>query len=198
MERPIECGFLKIGMDKIIKELVRFKEFMDEIGVEFFLVGGLCLGIVRDGALISCDKDFDIAVLDEQSLYKIEKIEKEIFKYYDEVHIVGGTNGKVLWLKKYFGEYVLPIEVAAQYIKGDYLYYNRDLGETWMYREGRCVWNKRLFDIFEKVKFAGTEFNVPSPVNDFLDTFYGDDWRTPKEYTDWRYNCNNLYEGFWK
>lgn len=199
MERPIDCGFPKIGMGRIEKELLRFKEFMDEIKEEFFLVGGTCLGLVRDGKLIGYDKDIDIGVFEERSLYRIQRLEKEIFKYYDEVHIVGPDNGKILWLKKYFdGKYVLPIEVAAQYTKDGHLYYNRLMGATWEYEKGKCVWKRSLFDSFKKVNYLGVDFNVPSPVEEFLTAFYGPGWTEDKAHTDWRYYCHCLSEGWWK
>jgi hypothetical protein len=186
-------GFSRIGMDNVIKELIKFKHRMDRIGETFFLCGATCLGIVRDGGLIKHDKDIDIGVLGEESLYRIEK---KLSKYYDQSHIVGAENGKILWLKNIVGEGILPIEVAAQYIEDDCLFYNRDMGKSWLWRKGRCVWPKRLFDKFEKVNYQGIDFNVPSPVEEFLTLFYGADWRTPSHYKDWRYNCYNLYKGW--
>lgn len=196
MERPIECGFTKIGMGKIEEELIKFKNFMDDIGVEFFLVAGVCLGLVRNGALIKCDKDFDFGVMNERDLYKIEK-EAKLLDYYDEIHITGEQNGKILWLKKYFGNYCLPIEIIAHYTKDGCVYYNRNMGPTWEYRKGRVVYAEKLFDVFGKVNFRGIDFNVPNPVDEYLAAFFGDDWRIPKEYTDWRYNCANLFPGWW-
>jgi len=196
VERPVECGFMKIGIDKIEKELFGFKSFMDRIGEEFFLVAGVCLGLVRNGALIKCDKDFDFGVMNEKSLYEIER-EAKLFDYYDEIHVTGDQNGKILWLKKYFGKYVLPIEIIAHYTRDEYVYYNRNMGPTWRYRKGRVVYAKRLFDVFRKIGFKAVGFNVPNPVDEYLAAFFGDNWRTPKEYTDWRYNCANLFEGWW-
>lgn len=80
-------------------------------------------------------------------------------------------------------------------------FWNRDMGESFKKkdwgRKGRCVWDKKLFDRFEKVKFANEYFNVPSPADEFLATLYGADWKIPKVYKDWRYHCHNLFEGWW-
>ena len=187
------CSFSKCGFDNIVKEFIRFKELMDKIGETFFLTGATCLGLVRDGGLIKHDKDIDVGVLGEESLYRIEK---KLSKYYDQSHIVGVENGKILWLKNIIGEGILPIEVAAQYIEDDCLFYNRDMGESWQWRRGRCVWPKSLFDKFEKVNYQGIDFNVPNPVEEFLTLFYGRNWETPSRYKDWRYNCYNLFEGW--
>jgi len=183
---PPPPTFSEMGMDRVENEFFKFKNFMDEVGEEFFLVAGVCLGLVRDGGLIEYDKDFDIGVMNEGSLYAIAQAARS-FAYYEEIHITE-------WEK---GEYVLPIEIIAHYERGEYIYYNRDLGPTWRYRKGRVVYNKRLFDAFEKVSFRGVDFNVPSPVAEYLTAFFGDDWETPRKYTDWRYNCKNLYKGWW-
>lgn len=198
MGRPVECGFTKIGMGRIGEELIKFKNFMDEIGVEFFLTAGVLLGLVRDRALIKCDKDFDFGVINEADIEKIKK-EAEKRKYYDEIHYGRCVpKGKLFWLKKYFdNKYVLPIEIQAHYVKGDHVYYNRDLGETWRFRAGRLVWPKKLFDIFGKINFRGIDLNIPNPAEEFLTVHYGEDWRTPKEYDDWRYHCKNIYKDFW-
>jgi len=198
---PTKTGFTEIGNVKIIRELFRFRAFMEEIGKEFFLVGGTCLGAVRDGCLFPHDKDIDVGVMGEEVLYEIMKIEKEKYKYYDEVHVVGEAHhDKILWLKKYFpGGYVLPIEVGAHCTKGDYIYYNRKMGSSWHCEETRIIWNKReSFKSLKRHHFAGVDFLIPHPIEKFLEAFYGSDWRTPKKYVDWRYNCNNLYDGYFE
>jgi len=197
-------GFSRIGMNNVIKEFVRFKHRMDAIGEEFFLTGGTCLGIIRDGQLIEHDSDLDIGIMNEESLYIIKK---KLSKYYDEVEMADYTkglikyNGKRLWFKKYFGKWILPIEIMVHYTKDNYVFWNRGMGESFKKkdwgRKGRCVWDKKLFDKFEKAKFANEYFNVPSPADEFLATLYGVDWKTPKVYKDWRYHCCNLHQGWW-
>lgn len=200
-DRPIECGFKKIGQSAVNLELVQFKAMMDELGIEFFLTAGVLLGICRDGKLIDGDKDFDIGIIGEDALQKIYDSEK-VKKYYDEIHY-GNTrmnvpNGRLLWLKKYIGNYVIPIEIQAHYIKGNYVFYNCDLGTTWKFRKGRLVWERRLFDNFVQIEFNGHKFNAPNPPQDYFLTRYGCDWRDPQDYKDWRWYCRNIYKGFWE
>lgn len=190
--------FKIMGMDRVVKELVRLQWFMNEIGEPFFLTGGACLGIVRDKCLLSDDKDIDGGVLSEDSLQKIVDADIKNFHYYDQVHIVGGVNGKKVWLKKYFGEYCFCVDISAYYVKDDYVFFNRSMGDTWKYKEGRVVWDKKLFDSFEQITFKGVKFNVPSPVEKFLATVYGENWKTREYWHDWRYHYHNLYKGWWK
>jgi len=191
-------GFTKTGISNVIRELIQFKKLMDEVNEVFFLTAGVCLGVVRDKALIEHDKDIDIGVLGEESLYRIEK---KLSAYYDQAHITGVENGKILWLKKVINESILIIEIQAHYIKNNYVYYNRDLGESWKKkdwnRKGRVVWDKKFFDTLKKVYFAGEYFNTPDFVGEFLTSFYGKDWGTPIKYVDWRYHCHNLFKDWW-
>ena len=190
-------GFTKTGMDNIIKELIQFKKLMDEANEAFFLTSGVCLGIVRDGALIKHDKDIDIGVLGEKSLYRIEK---KLSNQYDQAHITGVENGKILWLKKIVNESILIIEVQAHYTKDNYVYYNRDLGESWKKKDwdgkGRVVWDKKFFNSLMKIEFMKETFNAPSPVDEFLTSIYGN-WKIPEEWGDWRYRYKNLQKGWW-
>jgi phosphorylcholine metabolism protein LicD len=196
MTHPTECGFTKIGIKKVEVELVKFKQFMDDIGVEFFLTAGVLLGIVRDGELIKVDKDFDFGVMKESDVEKI-RIEAEKRKYYDEIHYgLCVPKGTLFWLKKYIDNYVLPIEIQVHYVKDNYTYYNRHL-EDWKFSYGRLVWKRELFENLAEINFKGIKLNIPNPAEDFLVTHYGEDWKTPKEYSDWRYHCKNIYEGFW-
>jgi len=189
-------GFAKIGHDVVADELSIFKERMDSIGVEFFLVAGLCLGLVRDGKPIEYDKDFDFGVMNEADL---QRVIDEIGHFYEEVGIDNRyvQNGAILWLKRYIGDYCLPMELQAHYVRGESVYYNRALGKTWKFNEARLVWPRHLFENFAKTKFNGVELNVPNPPEEFLKIHYGSDWKTPKEYTDWRYYCKNIQQGYW-
>ena len=93
-----------IGENRIIEELFRFKVFMNEINEEFFLVGGLLLGAIREDGLLSHDKDLDFRVDGDAILYKMLWFEKFKYKYYDVAHIGSygnGRNDKILWFKKY-------------------------------------------------------------------------------------------------
>ncbi len=191
--------FSHIGMARVIRELLKFKKWMDKINKEFFFVGGTCLSLVREGKLFDFDKDIDIGILGEEDLYIIERYAKAL-NYYDEVHIPveNPEKGKILWIKKYIGKkYIIIFELAAQYQNDYCVFYNRMLGESWQYLHGHLQWPKHLFEAFEYIPFAGEIFNLPHPAEEFLETFYGNDWRTPKQYTDWRYNCRNIFPG-WK
>ena len=81
----VPVGFSRIGMNNVIKELVRFKYQMDRINEQFFLLGGTELGIVRDGCLIEHDSDLDIGIMSEKSLYVIKE---KLSKYYDEIQML--------------------------------------------------------------------------------------------------------------
>ena len=200
-------GFDKIGMDRIAEELEYFYNFMHEIGEDdYFLIGGLLLFLVRDKKIQDYDKDFDFRLHGEERLTHILDEELTKYRHYDSAHISEAAphHGKILWLKKQFDDYesVLPIEISAQYEKGDTVFFNRqmyfnDAKPSWKYKEGRLVWPKRLFESLGTLKYNGMAFKIPSPPEEWLAIFYGEDWKTPAEWGDWRYGCYNLHRGYW-
>jgi len=194
MDKEKKIGFNLIGMDRVIKELFIFNDIMKEAGVEFFLHGGTCLGIVRDHKLIDYDKDIDIGVMgDDMFKYLGSKLEG----HFENVHITGPKEGRILWAKKDMGEDLcLPIEIQAFYKKGNVYFYNRKMGQSWDYKKMHVAWYQSCLLGFDNIVFEGVEFKVPHKVSRFLTAFYGSDWFTPKRYTDWRYNCGNLGEGY--
>lgn len=200
-------GFADIGMDRIMEELEYFYNFMHEIGEDdYFLIGGLLLFLVRDGKIQDYDKDFDFRLYGEDRLQHILDEEQNNYRHYDSIHIAEAApiRGKILWFKKQFDnyKYVLPIEISVQYDKEDTAFFNRqmyfsDENPTWKYKEGRLIWPQKLFDPLGKIKYEGMTFNIPNPAEEWLSAFYGEDWETPAEWSDWRYGCHNLAEGYW-
>jgi hypothetical protein len=186
--------FSEVSEEVILNELKLFKSIMDKNNFSFFLIGGCCLGIVRDGKLLNHDKDIDIGILDNINLKKLKKV---LSKYYDIVHITGVEHGKILWVKKNINNKLLIFEIQVHYRKDNIVFMNRDMGESFNkgWRRGRIQWDSKYFTNFDKVVLGDEEYNIPSPASDYLTIQHGD-WETPKQYIDWRYNIKNLFEGW--
>jgi len=186
--------FNEFKKDSILKELEAFKEIMDKHKVQFFLIGGCCLGAVRDGKLLSHDKDIDIGIMEDVDLDELQKILSFMF---DTVTIAGLERGKIVWAKKEIDNKLLIFEIQVHYKKDNVIFMNRDMGESFNkgWREGRIQWNKKYFNTFETVKLGEVEYLVPVPKEEYLTVQHGD-WKTPKQYGDWRYNIKNLFKGW--
>ena len=98
----ILVGFKEIGMHRVEEELIKVYKRIENLGVTPFLVGGVCLGLVRNGALLKHDKDIDIGVMGSGA---VEKLYKGLKPYYEMVHfdsrqkqIKYGRKHKACWL----------------------------------------------------------------------------------------------------
>jgi NADP-dependent 3-hydroxy acid dehydrogenase YdfG len=189
-------GFTAIGIKRVREVLSDIRAVLNDCGVQWFLVGGTLLGAIRNQQLIHHDKDIDIGIIGEEALYRVADALRD---YYDEVHINGPMNGKILWVKRYFDNaYVLPIEIAAQYQdhSAGEIFYNRDLGVTWKWHKGHCAWPISTILPTRNGTLYGEQYPVPGQFESFLTAFYGSDWHKPKQYKDWRYNCPMLKQGW--
>jgi len=190
--------FAEVGQATVEKVFLQMHAFLQKAGEPYFLIGGTLLGLVREGHLLHHDKDIDIGILDEASLYRLyDKLAAE--NYFDDLGFPGGIkNGKIMWAKKLVEpNKVVCFEIQAHYRYNDVVYYNRSMGVSWPWREGRCEWDKRFFEKLGTVEAYGRQWSTPGHVAKFLETFYGPDWKNEKQYHDWRYNTKNLKQGYY-
>jgi len=196
---PHACGvFSYFGQDVLAKELREFKELMQAHNIPFFLIGGCCLGLIREKKFLNHDKDMDIGIFEDVDLEKLKSI---LEKQYINVSIYGVDGGKIVWANKKINGFLLVFEIQVHYRSGNKFYMNRDMGKTFKKggREGRMQWDHKFFNKLEVREFlSGERYNVPYLVEEYLDAQHGDDWRIPKEYVDWRYHANSLEEGWLK
>jgi len=159
--------------------LLHIKELMDELNVIFFLRHGTCLGVVRDGALITWDDDLDIGSiigmnsLDEKSIY--ETVDK--FK-------LAGFEAEV-------GESSLHIGVTLSKsgILIDWTCYKILQGSIYQYPAVKIP--VALYDDLKPISFLGATFFVPNPPEKYLSLKYGSEWQIPKK-TDYEGDIVNL------
>ena len=188
--------FSTIGVPVVEAELKKIKDHIEKITSDYFLAGGTLLSLFRDKTLLPHDKDIDIGIIGEENLYKLYSYFKSLPEY-TNVHITGEIESKILWLTRSLSDSKKIIfELAAQYIGKDKIYYNRGLGPSWPFRVGHCAWPKDCILPLASLQVFVTTFPVPGKTEEFLNLFYGADWQTPKQYTDWRYNCPLLKEGW--
>ena len=190
--------FREFGEEVVAKELKAFKNLLYSNGIKFFLIGGLCLGLIRERKFLEHDKDIDIGIFEDVDLERLKTI---LEAHYDEVSISGGVEngGKIVWAKKPINGKLLVFEIQVHYKSGNIIYMNRDLGASTPkgWRKGRMQWDYKYFANLQSVRLAldGEEYLVPSPPEEYLTVQHGN-WKVPEEYTDWRYHVKNLFEGW--
>ena len=158
------------------KDLVKVNKAFKEAGISFFLMFGTLLGAVREGDLISYDKDIDLGILYEDS-YKLEKAQKIFEKY--GIFLEGKRRRKSdTPIEKFvfFGETVWGIEVMTLHLIGD-KYWHIDSSD---WRGAMLAPHKKEWlDVLEEIDFLGDKFPIPSNSEEVLKSFYGSKWRIP-------------------
>lgn len=194
----LACGkFVDFGQEVLAKELQEFRDLMCDNNILFFLIGGCCLGLVREGKFLEHDKDMDIGIFEDVDLDKLMTI---LETKYINVSLYGVEGGKIVWANKEINGALLVFEIQVHYRYSDKFYMNRDLGESYRenWREGRMEWDEKFFNELEMRTFLdGTTYFVPSLVEEYLTAQHGN-WKVPELYVDWRYHALSLVKGWIK
>lgn len=153
------------NMDDAKRVLFLTRDILTRKNVTFYLLFGTCLGAVREHGLIPWDYDIDIGIYDDRFYeirdefvkagYTLKTRGKDVFKYMPMI-----KDGVLVDIHPYKQEE----EKMVTYIKDT---------RSWLSYPA-------VFKNLEQIEMYGTQWNVPSPVEDYLEWTYGD-WRTPSE-----------------
>jgi len=157
------------------KLLFAVADACEEVGLDYFLYGGTCLGAVREKRFIKIDRDVDFACLLEDLAPVVLELNKILMKAGLDTEIVDHRHfakwdGSVYAMKfAGFGEHG---EIAAFKRHGDKRVIPSHADKYWL------VHNARFLEELRTIKFYGRAFHVPKDTDGFLTEKYGD-WRTP-------------------
>jgi len=182
-----------LNLIEAFNDLLILKKILDGLSVTFWLDCGTALGAYRQNAFISHDIDIDIGVLgeDDKKIPEIVKaLQKESLNY---LHVKEHPCGRGKQISGILG--TIPFDIYFYYKRGDErmrLFFDESNGKT---NYIPCIFPSRLFEKFERIDFMdyGVEFNLPSPVDKFLECNYGD-WRTPQKNFHWQtdFKCMDM------
>ena len=152
--------------ESLLKEA---KTILGQLGINFFLRHGTCLGAVRDQAFIPWDDDLDIGSviglhgLTEKKVYETAEAFKE-----------NGYNMKVIDSALH-----LSVDLKKFGIQMDWTCY-RIIDDS-IYQWPVIKIPVSLHVNLKPIKFLGETFMVPNPPEEYLRLKYGPNWMTPKE-----------------
>lgn len=162
--------------------LIEMKEILDSVKCPFFLIGGTLLGFVRDKYIIEGDKDLDVCVLEEyeplvdKAIVKAKELGWKIQDWHDES--MYGNKGRLVSFYhdkfKTSDVYLNHLDVFVSYRHKTDLWFGVPLN-------GKCYIESYPFRLVENLKtieIKGVTFNIPNPVEDFLQRAYGN-WKVP-------------------
>jgi len=159
------------------KNLLDFKQVADELKIPFFLQAGTLLGAYRDKDFVKGDEsDCDLGILE---------------CYYKRIHELMITLKAIGFKVSYIFRFENAIEsvkfergqnhldVLSIHIRGSRAFnLGRSFGSHGLPSIFAYTFSSACFIIFEKLKFLGTEFDVPYPTEMYLNDKYRD-WRVP-------------------
>lgn len=165
---------------KALNTLLDLKKTLDSLGVTFWLDGGTLLGAYRENGFMASDFDIDVGIKgeDDKHLPQIKQSLSDLgFSNFHLKEHPCGEGKQLSWVKD-----GIPGDIFVYYKRGDKrwrLMFDIDVMRTVRYIP--CVYPEYLFDKLTTIDFMdyGVEFNMPTPVEEYLERQYGD-WKTDK------------------
>ena len=175
------------SIDTITQNIVEAHIILNSIGVKHWLTDGTLLGYYRDGKIFAHEKDADFGVFIED--YNDKIIDAFIKKGW-RLHYVFG---------KLSVGFELTFSKNDEHI--DLFFFYKDEDKVWhaawqvtQKRPVRIVnlikYNYDKFDLKE-IEFLGEKFLIPANTEHYIETKYGNDWRTPVKEWDWAFGPKN-------
>lgn len=168
--------------EKLTNALLQAKALLDNADLEFFLVGGTLLGLVREGDLMEHDKDVDVAVfLEDLTEDKIAKL-KGYKQFKAESKSQVSSSGH------------LAFNIDGMFV--DVFPYKKIGERRYNNPSGLCGlwWPENLIGKpFGRLWYRGIEWNVPCQKEDFLTHMFGD-WKVVDKEFGWRAKSLNFVE----
>lgn len=156
-----------------------------DLDVNYRLTDGTILGLYRGGEFIAHDNDIDIDIISDNKVKEIESIFKSIGMKLGRKVIY---KGKVQQIIYYTSDYII-FDIVIWHLDEDGKLYN------YSERDYERVQNPKFFkkDKLEFIEFKGSKYPMPTPIEEWLEMRYGEDWKIPKTYKgDWKEECFDM------
>lgn len=171
---------MKFDRKKARDDLFVLADTLEAYKVPFFLIQGTALGAFRDGGFTPTEKDIDIGVLREN-------LPLHLFQFVaGHLNLLGYDTETVC--APFRGPRTLVVHMTG--CKADVVSFMRHGGDRfaaspvrdWL-KEPYCIVHEAelLEPPYRSVVLFGRKFNVPDPIEKYLEAEYGPDWRVPKE-----------------
>jgi len=176
--------------DRTREEMLRCMEdgcrILDQLGLDYWLGRGTLLGLHRDKTFLPGDKDIDIDVYSEKSLFEIVRNMPAHF----EVMVVATDEQTALFQQLYF------LDRRADIIFDIWFYHQEDDQIVSRMGPGSFRFPRSVVDNLTTLNIDGRNYPVPDPEW-FCQYWYGKDYREPKHYSeDWVPHYERDCQGF--
>lgn len=145
------------------KALEAWDDSCKELDITHFLIYGTCLGFYRDGGFIIGDSDIDLRVMCDKKKWK-------------ELVTLMGSRGLVQSGKPQGWEFSFKNTISVNIERSE------KLGSI-VFDNGEEYPVMPLYEELDEVEYNGRTYNLPHPVEEYLEKRYGKDWKIPD--LDW-------------
>lgn len=161
------------------KCLLEIADILDNISVPFFLMQGTALGAYRDKGFTPTERDIDFGILYEIFRDAAPLMCHQFVAHHFEIETIHRPFGpcRTLVVKKHGWKADL---VSFAVWKED-RWASAPIDPVNVPKPYCIVHPRERFETYEQVELFGKVFDVPSPIEGYLEAEYGPDWRTPKE-----------------
>jgi len=186
VNKDINLSIPLIERENVYEEINKVTFLLNNLKkCNYFFSCGTALGLVREGRLLDWDTDVDIDILEPTELI--------INNIIDNMQAMGYSYQRILKSKKRYSQIVF---IKKPYHSIDFCFwykeknsYLNDVPETFIYKRSHPI---EIYNEFKEIKIKNIFFKIPFDTESYFKLLYGDDWKTPKKYTNWFKNANDL------
>ena len=202
VNKDINLSIPLIERENVYEEINKVTFLLNNLKkCNYFFSCGTALGLVREGKLLDWDTDVDIDILEPTELI--------INNIIDNMQALGYSYQRVLKKGKRYSQIVF---IKAPYHSIDFCFWYKDknnwindVPETHVFKRSHPL---NIYKEFKYLRVQNIEFRIPSDTDSYFKLLYGEDWQTPKKYTNWFKNahdlkidyniCNIFYKILWR
>lgn len=162
------------------KYLLELQEALDSIHLPCFLMQGTCLGAVRDHGFVPTEKDIDLGFLAEHFKPCVMNLCRILRKRGWKIETADRTHPFQFYHTIVPSKDGIRADLVSWHIWKDCRFAIAPNNKQMVPERYALVHPKHLIETWDQIELFGKQWNVPSPVEKYLEGEYSD-WKTPRE-----------------
>jgi len=159
--------------------LLEISTVLDKQNLPYFLIQGTALGAYRDQGFTPTERDIDFGFLYEQFQHVAGSLLWEFSKRGFEIETVVRPFTKTRTIVVF--KYGWRADLVSWYKWKDKRFETAPINPRRLCGDYSIVHPAEMIENTETVELFGKQFQVPSPIEKYLEREYGEDWKTPRE-----------------